>query len=641
MEIVGLDFESYWSDDYTLKKLTPLEYVMDPRWETQSLSITEWDEKTTTVLGESDIKHLLAQYPWHKLMVVGHNMSVFDAYVLAYRYNINPRMWGCTLAMARPAYARTVGLSLKALVNHFKLGAKDNTVLIQTKGRRLADFTEQERRDMITYNGDDSILCLRLFKRLLPMFTPKELWHIDCLTRMRTQPMFELHTGMLEDALVAEKLRQRGALSELARMLGIDAPDTTTAAESVRSVLASAPKFSEFLTSRGVDVPMKVSPTDPEKMIPALSKTDRDFIALQDHDDPIVAEAATLRLDVKSTLTQTRIEAFLKAGSLANGRLPMPLAYCGAVTTGRDSGEEYNPLNMPRIDKSKPKPSDALRNSLEAPPGHAIVVADFSGIELRVNHYLWQVRKTMKLFGEKPDADLYIANAQDQYGRMEISKMERQVEKAKQLGLGFGAGWFTFKRVARTMGLELTDQQSQEYVTHWRADHIEIAGKGGGWALCNSALANMANRCEDYYLDPWGLVTVCPDGFFLPSGRFIRYPQLRQLEDGKWDDGRPKYSWFYGTGRFARRITGPKGDENVVQALARDIMGDKCIDIWRETQFRPALRVYDELVYVVPDSVADDLLQVCHKHMRKSPDWWPELVLWSEGDVGYVYGEAK
>jgi len=390
-----------------------------------------------------------------------------------------------------------------------------------------------------------------------------------------------------------------------------------------------------------VDVPMKCSPTDPDKMIPALAKTDREFIALQDHEDAVVAEAAVLRLDVKSTLTQTRIEAFLRTGRLTQGKLPIPLLYCGAITTGRDSGTEYNPLTLPRIDRAHYKPSDALRMSMEAPEGMAIVVADFSSIELRINHYLWQVRKTMKLFNERADADIYTANAQDQLGRMDISKLERQTEKAKQLGLGFGAGWFTFKRVARGMGLNLTDEQAQEYVTLWRADHVEIAGQGGGWALCNRALENMANGCHEYWLDPWGLVAVVPEGYKLPSGRMIRYPQLRKILDGEWDDGRPKHSWFYGSGRHARRIHGPKSDENIVQAMARDIMGDACIDIWRETQFRPAMRVYDELIYVVPDNEADDLLDVCHKHMRKPPAWWPELILWSEGDVGYVYGELK
>ena len=641
MEVLAIDYESFWSADYTLSKMTPLEYVMDPRWECQSLTVTHEDERSTTAIGHAEIQRLTASYDWRKYMVIGHNLSVFDAYVAALRYAINPRMWGCTLAMARPWFGRTVGLSLKALCKHLGLGVKDDRILHATKGRRLADFTPEEVQSMRIYNCDDSILCMRLFKVLKQYFTPQELWHIDCLIRMRTEPAFELDEMTLNEALVAEEARQRGALDALSDMLGFTGDTVEQRVEQVRMHMASAPKFAQLLTDLNVPVPMKASPTNPDRLIPALAKTDVEFIALQEHDNPVVAEAARMRLDVKSTLTQTRIQAFQRAGQLTNGFLPIPLRYCGAMTTGRDSGEEYNALNLPRIDHKLPKPSDALRNSMCAPAGKIIVVADFSSIELRINHYLWQVRRTMRLFNEKPDADLYTANAQEQLGRMEITKQERQIEKAKQLGLGFGAGPYTFKRVARTMGVHLSDSDAQDYVTHWRADHTEIAGKGGGWSLCAQAIENMANRVQPYWLDPWGLVEVTPDGFSLPSGRMILYPDLRMEPDGEWDDGRPKTSWFYGHGRNKRRIYGPKSDENIVQAIARDIMGDACIAVWKETKFRPALRVYDELVFVVPESEGPALLQVCHKHMRKSPVWWPELVLWSEGSMDVVYGAAK
>ena len=36
--------------------------------------------------------------------------------------------------------------------------------------------------------------------------------------------------------------------------------------------------------------------------------------------------------------------------------------------------------------------------------------------------------------------------------------------------------------------------------------------------------------------------------------------------------------------------------------------------------------------------VVDRLLQ---EIMRESPPWWPELVLWSEGDIARSYGDAK
>ena len=57
--------------------------------------------------------------------------------------------------MARPIHAKDVGLSLAKLVSHYGLGEKDNFALLQTKGRHLCDFTEQEIADMGTYNKKD------------------------------------------------------------------------------------------------------------------------------------------------------------------------------------------------------------------------------------------------------------------------------------------------------------------------------------------------------------------------------------------------------------------------------------------------------------------------------------------------------
>ena len=50
--------------------------------------------------------------------------------------------------MARPIHAKDVGLSLAKLVEHYNIGVKDQSALVATKGKRLADFTEQEVAEM-------------------------------------------------------------------------------------------------------------------------------------------------------------------------------------------------------------------------------------------------------------------------------------------------------------------------------------------------------------------------------------------------------------------------------------------------------------------------------------------------------------
>jgi hypothetical protein len=415
--------------------------------------------------------------------------------------------------------------------------------------------------------------------------------------------------------------------------------DEEAVAEYIRSELASAPKFAKLLESRGVEVPMKPSPTNPQNQVPALAKTDEEFAALQESDDPLVAAAARARLAVKSTLLETRLQAFIEASDVVDGHLPIPLHYCGADTTGRDSGWLFNPQNMPRITPGKPKVSDALRNCLRAPKGCAVGVADQSGIELRVNHTLWRVPSTMALYQKDPMADLYKDFASFYYGKppSEIEKAERQFAKVCQLGLGFGAGAATFVRIARLMGgITLTEAEAEAAVSGWRARYSEIVQ---GWKTSGAALRDIEQGVERE-VDPAGLVHTSSHGFHLPSGRIIRYPDLRTVDD-EWPDGRPRKSWVYAQGRHKAFLTGPKCVENLVQALARDSVFDCALEFFKLTGLRPALRVHDELVYVFPDADADAFLGGLQALLRAPPKWWPDLVTWSEGDTAPSYGAAK
>jgi len=653
MDLITLDYETFWSQDFTLTKLTPLEYVMDDRFEAISCAIKINREETFVVWGD-EIGPALRDLKVGSKGLLAHNNSGFDAYVSSYRFGLRPKMWLCTLAMARPMHAKTTGLSLAKLVQHYGLGVKNDAILHNTRGRRLADFKGPERRQMEVYNKADTDQCRALFDILRGSYGTPELWQIDAVIRMRTEPAFVLDRALLESAASVERDRKFKALLDLGRRLGIQAGDWSdpgAVAEQVRLELASAKKFSELLASLDVPVPMKRSPSNPEKMVPALAKTDEAFTDLQAHPNETVAAAARARLDVKSTLLETRIQKFLRAGELTGGLLPIPIRYCGADTTGRDSGEEYNPQNLPRIDPDRPKVSDALRRSLRSKPGHAIIVADQSGIELRTNHFLWKVESSMELYQANPaKADLYRAFAALLFARDpgEITKPERQLGKVAQLGLGFGAGAVTFQRVARVMGgiklvLKRDDETpddvmtAEETVHAWRLSYANIAS---GWKACGAALRDIANGRE-VSIDPWELTHTCKDGIVLPSGRLIRYPDLRQEESGSWEDGKSKRSWVYADGRHKARLTGPKVCENIVQALARDSIFDCAIEFYKRTKLRPALRVHDELVYSVPEGEADALLAELQAVMRTPPTWWPQLVVWSEGDKGTNYGDCK
>ena len=642
MKIVTVDMETFWSATHSLSRMSPMTYVMHPETEIQSCAIKINDGPTRVVFGEQKLKKLFSMIDWSDAVLVGHNMSEFDSMILAWRFGVNPKLWACTLAMARPIYAKTSGLSLAKVgaVLCPELGDKGSLEATNTKGKKLADFTPDEIKAMEVYNVQDTELCYGIFQKLLKVTSTDEMKLIDATIRMLTEPKFELDTAMLKRTLGDEQARKKQNLMDVAEII-LDETDFNLSEgdariELVRSELASSKKFSEVLRELNVDVPMKPSPSDPEKQIPALSKTDEGFLALQEHEDPMVVAAAMARLGVKSTLLETRIEKFLEAGEQCDGMLPVPLRYYGADTTGRWSGWAYNPQNLPRIDPSKPKASDALRSSLRAPKGYKVVVADLSGIELRVNMFLWKVPYAMDLFKASPDkADLYKYFAAKNLYKIEesaVTKNQRQIGKISHLGLGFGAGAVTFKNVAKIMGgVTLTDKESETTVYAYRDAHDEIVK---GWKTCHQALTHI-NAEEEFDIDPWGMCTTSAEGIVTPKG-MIRYPNLREETD---DDG--KKEWVYGEGRHKSRIYAGKITENIVQHLARCAIADHLLSIKKETGFTPALTVHDELVYVAPDAEADDLLETVQRHMRSPLDWWPELITWSEGDIADTYGAAK
>lgn len=244
----------------------------------------------------------------------------FDGAILAWKFGIRPKLWLDTLSMARPLHGHVVSNSLKSLAEHYGLGVKGDEV-IRALGKRRLDFTPQELAQYGAYCVNDVDLTYQLFLRLARGFPKDELRLIDLTLRMYTDPLIEIDTDLLTSHLQAVRERKQRLLTEFG---GDDALGT----------IMSNPKFAEHLRSLGVEPPMKTSVRTGKETY-AFSKTDQDFLALQEHPDERVAVAVATRLGAKSTIEETRTEALL--GVAERGRLPIMLNYCGAHT-GRFSG---------------------------------------------------------------------------------------------------------------------------------------------------------------------------------------------------------------------------------------------------------------------------------------------------------------
>ena len=137
-----------------------------------------------------------------------------------------------------------------------------------------------------------------------------------------------------------------------------------------------------------------------------------------------------------------------------------------------------------------------------------------------------------------------------------------------------------------------------------------------------------------------GLINVGPcmatkDRITLPNGMAIWYNDLRWLDNKKYR------GWVFDYAGRTKMIWGGTVVENLCQSLARIILMDHALDIRRETGFRPKLNVHDELVYVVPETVAEDFLETGTEIMHRSSDWCPDLPVAAEGAMGDSYGDCK
>lgn len=646
MKTITIDFETYWTTEFSLSKISFMEYIRSPEFETISVSIKHGSNDTVTYLGD-EVGPALKAIDWANAACVAHNGNEFDFPLLVWLYDCHPKRFVDTLCLSRPKHQSEVGGSLKKLSTRYNLPEKDNAILLNTRGKRLSQFTPEERAAMARYNSVDVDNTYALFKIFTTPDTveedlrvtvkklnwaKKELLLSDMTARMICYPKFRCDTALLQSTLEQADQIKQAQLMKVVEQLGVLTIDEAL------TELQSAQKFADALTSLGVTPPTKISPRTGKETY-AFAKTDEAFTKLLEHSDERVQILVATRLGVKSTLLETRLATMKRCAEAMDGAMPVPLAYHSA-TTGRWGGRVWNPQNLPRIPRDKqgqivPKLTNALRLSLIAPPGHKVVTSDLSGIELRVNHYLWRVPSTQDLYDKDPEADLYKTFAAALYGKPldTISKDERQLAKVAQLGLGFGAGAVTFQRVAKLMGgIDLDIDEARMVTEKWRFAYSDIAE---GWRSCMAAVEAL-HRGNDFDIDPRGLTQVRNGLVLLPSGRALHYPKLERVRDDN-----NKWQYIYGEGKNRSKIYGGLLCENLVQAIARDVIAEAALNIWVQTGHAPVHTVHDELVYVVPEQEAAGHLARINEIMRTPPQWLPGIVLWSEGDIADSYGASK
>jgi len=622
MNLITLDFETFYEQGFSLSNLTTEEYIRDERFQVIGVGVKIDDQETEWITGtHNHIKTKLMEIDWNEAILLCHNTQ-FDGAILSFIFNIVPAIYLDTLGMARAKHGVDVGGSLAFLVEYYQLGRK-GTEVIDAKGKRLEDFELQDLKQYGEYCKNDVELTYKLYNVLAQGFPSNELKLIDITLRMYTQPTLQLDDALLSDRLEEVEAEKKEVLGALMQRLNCEDE------ECVRKKLASNKQFAELLTELNIPVPMKVSPTTGKDTF-ALAKNDEGFIALTEDEDPFIQELCAVRLGTKSTIEESRIKRFLDIGSRNKGLLPIPLKYYGAHTGRWAGADKVNFQNLPSRDKKK----KALKNAVEAPQGHQVINCDSSQIEARILVWLAGQDDIVQLY--KDERDVYCEFASTVYNRTitKADSVERFVGKTCTLGLGYGTGWSKLQHTLKTQppGADLPDEDCQNLVKVYRRINDKVIKL---WADCDRALADMANWDEtmkSYYLGNHNCLLVTKEGIKLPNELYIHYPELKKEKI----DGKDKFMYKSRKGYIS--LWGGSVVENVVQALARIVVGEQMIKI--NEHYKPVLTVHDAIVCVVKKDDIDNAMKIITGIMSTPPSWGLDLPIACEAKFGQSYGDC-
>jgi len=605
MDIVTIDFETYYDQQFSLSKMTTEAYIRDPRFEIIGVGVKVNDYPTDWYSGDNPGK-FLQSLDYSKRAILCHN-TAFDGAILAWHFGINPKLWLDTLSMARPLHNITVGGSLAKLVSYYGLGKKGDEV-VAALGKRKADFTEADLAQYGQYCINDVDLTYALWNKLKVGFPSSELLVIDQTLRMYTDPVIELDVPLLEKHLEEVRTRKRTLISDL----GL----TGVSEEALTKMLMSNDIFAKYLKNLGIEPPTKTSlKTGKESW--AFAKTDKGMTDLLEHPDERVQGVVAARLGVKSTLEETRTAALI--GVQSRGRLPIMLNYYGAHTGRFSGGDKLNLQNLPS------RGNTAIRRALKAPPGQMLISCDSSQIEARTVAWVAGQDDLVQAFRDK--RDVYSEFASEVYGRKitKADKVERFVGKTCVLGLGYGMGAEKFRRTLEIgqggINVVIDINEAERIVRLYRQKNWKIVQF---WQKCGNALKDMlyggANELHPQ-------VRYDKQGIRLPNGFYVRYPALRETANGFMyiSDART-----YQKALKDRVLTGsPPDDIAWTEQMAAAGM-----------HFKVAFQVHDEIIIAVPeDNALADQVKL-EALMSNAPKWAPDLPVACESGMAANYGDT-
>lgn len=639
MREIGIDIETYSSND--LKSCGVYKYVEADDFTILLFSYSVDGGAVQCVdfaQGETLPAEILAALRDPAVIKTAFN-AAFERICISRYYGwplMDPAQWRCTMVraarMGLPLSLEQCGEVLrledgkmkegKALIRYFSTPTKGKRHLPADAPDRWETYKQYNIRDV---EVEQQVLAK--VRRLEPAEFDEQLYVVDQLINDR---------GVLLDRQLAENAARFDdeykdqLLAEAKELTGMENPNSPT---QIKDYLHKAAGISvSTLNKKNLDE------------VEALVKYHRK-----------ARRVLELRREMGKT-SNKKYAAMLEC-VCADGRIHGLLQFCGAARTGRWAGRLVQVQNLPQnhlrdldyarslvklgdlddFQQNYANPtqvlSELIRTAFIAKPGCTLHVCDFSAIEARVIAWLAGEQWVLDVF--RGGGDIYCATASQMFG-VPVQKHGpnaelRQKGKIAVLALGYGGGVAALEAMGGSR-MGLTQQEEKDIMQRWRQANPHIVRF---WATIEAAAVRAIKTGEATTIHRgivvayrWGMLLIT-----LPSGRTICYPRAEigiERNDGwRGDHEIIEYEGMNQVTKKWERIRtyGGKLTENVVQAIARDILGHIILRA-HDSGLNIVFHIHDEIVV---EAEPGQTLQDVESIFSKPINWCRDLPLKGAG----------
>lgn len=544
---------------------------------------------------------------------------------------LDPESWHCSMV-----WSATLGLPLSlegtgtvlglekqklaeggALIRYFCQPCKP-TAANDKRTRNLPQHAPDKWATFKAYNRRDVEVEMAIQNKLAKFPVPNSIWkeyHVDQKINDRG---VALDMTFVKEAIAADKESQ----SELIRLMR-----NLTKLENPNSVA----QMKQWLFDHGLE-----TDTLGKKTVAELLKT-----------APSPLKEVLL---LRQKLAKSSIKKYqtMEHAVCQDGRARGMFLFYGANRTGRWAGRLIQMQNLPQnhmpdlsqardlvrsdnlealsmlYDSVPEVLSELIRTAFVPRAGMKFIVVDFSAIEASV--IAWLAGEKWRLDVFKRGDDIYCSSASRMFQvpveKNGINGHLRQKGKIAELALGFGGSVGALKSMG-ALEMGLLEDELKPLVTAFRTSNPCIVKLW--WDVDRAALKAVKERTVT---ETHGIRFAYQSGMLfitLPSGRRLAYVKP-QIGENQFGSECVTYEGVGSTKKWERiQSYGPKFVENVVQAIARDIL---CYAINNLKDRNIVMHIHDELV--IETDLSESPENICQL-MSQSPPWAEGLLLRADG----------